>query len=54
MTSEDDYVSKINLALARINFPGMMPQEIMGTWSTNNTELLNSESFGRAIPDRDS
>jgi hypothetical protein len=49
MTSEDDYVSKINLALARINFPGEIPREIMGTWSKYNAELLESEGFGRAV-----
>ncbi|WP_276368121.1 transglutaminase domain-containing protein [Chryseolinea sp. H1M3-3] len=49
MTSEDDYVSKINLALSHINFPGQPVQEIMGTWSKLNSRLLESESFGKAI-----
>jgi hypothetical protein len=49
MTCESDYVSKINFALARIVFPGQMPQEIMGTWAKFNNDLMESESFGRAI-----
>lgn len=49
MTCEDDYVSKVNMALAYINFPNQPTKEIMGTWSKLNTELLESESFGKAI-----
>jgi hypothetical protein len=49
MTCEDDYVSKINLALSHISFPGQPVREIMGTWSKLNTVLLESESFGKAI-----
>src|SRR5688500_16947212 len=49
MTSETDYVSKINLALSHINFPGQPVREIMGTWSKLNARLLESESFGRLI-----
>jgi hypothetical protein len=49
MTCEDDYVSKINFALARIVIPGEIPREIMGTWSKFNEDLLQSENFGRAI-----
>jgi hypothetical protein len=49
MTSETDYVSKINLALSHINFPGQPVREIMGTWSKLNASLLESEDFGRAI-----
>jgi hypothetical protein len=49
MTSEDDYLSKINLALSHITFPGQMVQEIMGTWVKLNTTLLESEGFGKAV-----
>ena len=49
MTCEDDYVSKINLALSYISFPGRPVQEIMGTWAKLNTTLLEDESFGKAI-----
>jgi hypothetical protein len=49
MTSEEDYVSKINFALAYINFPGQPSREVMGSWEKLNTQLLESESFGRAI-----
>src|SRR3989337_153994 len=49
MTSEDDYLSKINLALSYITFPGQTVQEIMGTWVKLNTTLLESEGFGKAV-----
>jgi hypothetical protein len=49
MTSENDYVSKINFALSHINFPGQLVQEIMGSWAKLNATLLGSESFGKAI-----
>ncbi len=49
MTSEDDYVSKINFALAYVNFPGRPTQEIMGSWEKLTKELLESESFYKAV-----
>lgn len=49
MTSEQDYVSKINFALAYINFTGQPSQEIMGSWEKLAEKLLESESFGRVI-----
>jgi Domain of Unknown Function with PDB structure (DUF3857)/Transglutaminase-like superfamily len=49
MTCEDDYVSKINFALAFINFPGQPTREIMGSWEKLNKSLLEYESFGRII-----
>jgi len=44
MTSENDYVSKINFALAYIR-----SREIMGSWQKLNDELLQSEYFGKII-----
>jgi hypothetical protein len=49
MTSEDDYVSKINFAISHYNFPGQPVQEIMGSWSKMNTDFLEMESFGKAV-----
>lgn len=49
MTSEDDYVSKMNFALAYINFPGQGTQEVMGSWQKLNDDLLKDEGFGRVI-----
>ncbi|HOX81662.1 MAG TPA: transglutaminase-like domain-containing protein [Chryseolinea sp.] len=49
MTSEDDYVSKINFALAYVNFPGQATREIMGSWDKLRTELLESQSFSKAV-----
>ncbi|MFN3840540.1 MAG: DUF3857 domain-containing protein [Cyclobacteriaceae bacterium] len=49
MTSENDYVSKINFALAYINFPGQPSHEVMGSWEKLNQQLLDSDHFGRTI-----
>ncbi len=49
MTSERDYVSKINFALAYTNFPGQPTKEIMGSWAKLVGLFLDSESFGKAI-----
>ena len=45
MTSEDDYVSKINFALARVNFPGQLSQEIMTSWASLNKGLVEDSDF---------
>jgi hypothetical protein len=49
MTCENDFVSKINFALAYIDYPGQPTKEIMGTWQKLNNDLLESDDFGRAI-----
>ena len=49
MTSEMDYVSRINFALSHYDFPGQPTKEIMGSWIKLNTNLLESESFGKTI-----
>lgn len=49
MTSETDYVSKINFALSHISFPGQPIQEIMGSWEKMNQNFLESEYFGRVV-----
>jgi hypothetical protein len=49
MTSEEDFISRINFALSYINFPGEPMQEIMGSWAKLNKELTEDEDFGRVI-----
>jgi Domain of Unknown Function with PDB structure (DUF3857)/Transglutaminase-like superfamily len=49
MTSEDDYVSKINFALAYVHFPNQSKREVMGSWQKLNTGLIENESFGVLI-----
>lgn len=49
ITTEEDYLSKMNFALAYINFPGQPTEEIMGTWSKLNANLLEDEDFGKII-----
>lgn len=49
ITTEDDYVSKINFALSHINFPNQPVSEIMGSWIKLNTDLLENESFGKVV-----
>ncbi len=48
MTSEDDYISKMNFALSHIQRTGYV-QEIMGSWDKLNEKLLKNESFGTVI-----
>ena len=45
MTSENDYISKINFALSHINVPGQPVLEIMGSWEKLNTLLLADDDF---------
>jgi hypothetical protein len=49
ITTESDYVSKINFALAYIRFPQAPIQEIMGSWEKLAQELLEAEGFGKTI-----
>ena len=49
MTSESDYISKMNFAISHINIPGTPTQELMGSWAKLNNDLLESEAFGKAI-----
>jgi hypothetical protein len=49
MTSENDYFSKMNFALAVVNFPGRPSEEVMGTWERFNERLLKSSYFGEVI-----
>lgn len=49
MTSEQDYVSKINMALSHLNFPRSPSFEIMGSWKKLNSTLLESSHFGGLI-----
>lgn len=49
MTTINDYVSKINFALAYISFPRQPIEEVMGTWEKLVKNLQESESFGKAI-----
>ncbi len=49
MTSEEDFISRMNFALAYINYPGQPTQEIMGSWAKLNKELTEDNDFGRVI-----
>ncbi|NOS90971.1 MAG: DUF3857 domain-containing protein [Cyclobacteriaceae bacterium] len=48
MTSEDEYVSKINFALSRINYR-THSEEVMASWQKLAKGLLEDEAFGKAI-----
>ncbi len=48
MTTEDDFVSKLNFALAYINY-STHSEEVMGTWQKLNDKLLESEAFGDVL-----
>lgn len=48
MTTDDDFISQINFALALIDLPDRSI-EIMGTWKKMNDDLVDSESFGGVL-----
>jgi hypothetical protein len=48
MTSEEDYVSKMNFALSYITRSNYV-EEIMGSWQKLNDNLLENEDFGKVI-----
>lgn len=49
MTNEEDYISRINFALAFVNFPGQPQREIMGSWERLVGTWMGYDSFGKAI-----
>ncbi|MFZ6012835.1 MAG: transglutaminase domain-containing protein [Bacteroidota bacterium] len=49
MTSEEDYISRMNFALSHYNFPHQPVKEVMGSWKKLNDDLLESDAFGRTI-----
>ncbi len=48
MTTQEDYISKISFALAYVNHPSYR-EEIMGSWTKFNEDLLKHESFGDIV-----
>jgi len=46
MTTAADYVDRISFQLAGERFPGQPYQNVSGTWSKINSELLSDENFG--------
>lgn len=49
MTSESDYVSKINFALSYTKFPNQPIKEIMGSWEKLAQQLQASDAFGGTV-----
>ena len=49
MTTTNDYISKIEFELSSIKMPGSLSKNIMDTWETLNTKLLENDNFGAAI-----
>ncbi len=49
MTTEKDYISKINYALSHYQLPQQMVHEVMGSWDKLAEVLRSSEYFGKAI-----
>jgi Domain of Unknown Function with PDB structure (DUF3857) len=48
MTSEDDYVSRLNFALSHVTY-STHTEEVMGSWQKLNEKLLEDEDFGKVI-----
>jgi hypothetical protein len=49
MTSEVDYVSKINFALSTYRTSNGVTREVMGSWQTLSENLMQDEGFGKVI-----
>lgn len=49
MTSEDDYISKVNFALSSVSVPGRPVINFMGSWEQINVNLVDDEDFGKVI-----
>ncbi|HTJ48931.1 MAG TPA: DUF3857 and transglutaminase domain-containing protein [Cyclobacteriaceae bacterium] len=49
MTTENDYISKINFALSYYQFPGGILHEVMGSWEKLSNDLIEDEDFGKVI-----
>ena len=49
MTTDDDYISKINFELAYYKFPDQPVTQIMGTWNDLNRSMLEHLNFGDAV-----
>ena len=49
MTSESDYLAKVNFALSQINIPGQMVHDIMGSWQKLSSRLMEDDAFYGAV-----
>lgn len=49
ITTIDDYILKLEFQLANIQFPGSLPENILGSWEEVEQKLLNADGFGKHI-----
>lgn len=49
MTTEDDYISKVNYALSHYQLSDNVMHDVMGSWESLVVNLLDNENFGKAI-----
>ncbi len=49
ITSINDYITKIDFQLSKINYPQGGTNDIVGTWPALIDDMIKSESFGRFI-----
>jgi hypothetical protein len=49
MTSEEDYLSRVNFAISHLVLPGQPTINIMDSWEKLVSNLLDDEDFGRVI-----
>lgn len=48
-STTDNYISKLDFQLSKIQFPNGVPKDIMGNWATTSEQLLKSEDFGAGL-----
>ena len=46
ISTREDYITKIDFQLSKINYPNGTRQEYLSTWEKMTTELLKNQSFG--------
>jgi hypothetical protein len=49
ITTVSDYISKIEFELSVVKMPGTLDRNVMDTWETLTTKLLEDEDFGATI-----
>jgi hypothetical protein len=49
MTSEQDYISRVNFSITALHYPGQPVQEIMGSWQSLVKSLQKDDDFGQII-----
>lgn len=53
ITTEDDYIAKMNFQLSKVNYPGQLVKEYMTTWPKLIQDFLQLSDFGKNLKKKD-